>query len=334
MFDHRIWMGEYSAEYFNRARTILYKEGIDTPVLMQLFQKQDAVVCGLQEAAQIIKSNGEPVEIHSLQDGDHAAPWETIMTIRGPLRNFVHLESVYLGVIRDATTVATNMRELVTAANGKKVLYLADRFNGYENQARQGYAATIGGATGVCTPSMVTRLGGQPIGTMAHALIAAFDGDLVAACDAFIRSFPDVDLVALVDFHNDCVTEACRVAKAFPARLMGVRLDTSEKMQDKCFWRDGQPLDRSDLYGVNPQLVRNVRTALNAQGNHSVKIIVSGGFNADKIRCFEAMGVPVDTYGVGSSVLRGGSDITADVVWPVGKEGRIERPNPRLQLVH
>jgi nicotinic acid phosphoribosyltransferase len=69
----------------------------------------------------------------------------------------------------------------------------------------------------------------------------------------------------------------------------------------------------------------------------AVRIVVSGGFSADKIRAFEAARVPVDAYGVGSSLIRGENDFTADIVRcdgvPAAKAGRSELPNPRLEPV-
>ena len=92
-----------------------------------------------------------------------------------------------------------------------------------------------------------------------------------------------------------------------------------------------------DPRGVNPQLVRNVRAALDAEGFTAVQITVSGGFNPAKIRRFESEGVPVDSYGVGSSLFAGQFDFTADIVRldgkPLAKQGRGYRPNPRLERV-
>jgi len=92
-----------------------------------------------------------------------------------------------------------------------------------------------------------------------------------------------------------------------------------------------------DPRGVNEWLVRDVRAALDGEGFEGVKIVASGGFTVDKIRAFELAGVPVDVYGVGSSLLRGSFDFTADIVRmdgkPVAKVGRRERPNPRLEPV-
>jgi nicotinate phosphoribosyltransferase len=80
-----------------------------------------------------------------------------------------------------------------------------------------------------------------------------------------------------------------------------------------------------------------VRDALDGAGFGRVRIVASGGFTAEKIRAFERRGVPVDAYGVGSSLIRGANDFTADVVVtdgkPSGKVGRRFHDNPRLELV-
>ncbi|HET9545117.1 MAG TPA: hypothetical protein VFO88_06035, partial [Gaiellaceae bacterium] len=89
--------------------------------------------------------------------------------------------------------------------------------------------------------------------------------------------------------------------------------------------------------GVNPRLVEKVRAALDAEGFRDVKIVVSGGFSAERIREFEERGIPVDSYGVGSSLIRGDNDFTADIVLtegkPSAKVGRRYIPNPRLEPV-
>ncbi|MCI0596595.1 MAG: quinolinate phosphoribosyl transferase, partial [candidate division Zixibacteria bacterium] len=91
------------------------------------------------------------------------------------------------------------------------------------------------------------------------------------------------------------------------------------------------------LRGVNPSLVLKVREALDKEGFQHVKIVVSGGFNPDKIKWFEEAKVPVDSYAVGSWILSGNFDFTADVVMvegkPAAKVGREYRPNTRLKKV-
>ena len=143
-----------------------------------------------------------------------------------------------------------------------------------------------------------------------------------------------MNITVLVDFENDSVRTAVEVAEALGPRLWGVRLDTSERMVDRSLFHS---MGDFDPRGVNPQLVHNVRQALDEAGYGDVKIVASGGFNAQKIEQFESLGVPVDAYGVGSSLIRGQNDFTADVVLlegrPCAKVGRSYAPNPRLEKV-
>jgi nicotinate phosphoribosyltransferase len=89
--------------------------------------------------------------------------------------------------------------------------------------------------------------------------------------------------------------------------------------------------------GVNERLVEKVRNALDDAGRTDVRIVASGGFTVEKIRSFEEKGVPVDAYGVGSSLIRGSNDFTGDIVMtdgkPSAKFGRRYRENSRLELV-
>ncbi len=143
-----------------------------------------------------------------------------------------------------------------------------------------------------------------------------------------------MNVTVLVDFENDSVRTALDVARALGPRLWGVRLDTSEALVDRSLWEE---LGDFRPTGVNPRLVHKVRDALDASGFDAVKIVVSGGFTVDKIREFEADDVPVDAYGVGSSLIRGSNDFTGDIVItdgrPSAKFGRRMRPNPRLERV-
>jgi nicotinate phosphoribosyltransferase len=130
------------------------------------------------------------------------------------------------------------------------------------------------------------------------------------------------------------VRTSLEVARAMGDRLWGVRLDTSRTLVDRALWGE---MGDFDPRGVNERLVRKVRDALDENGFERVKIVVSGGFTAERIREFEAKNVPVDSYGVGSSLIRGDNDFTADIVLtdglPSAKVGRSYRPNTRLELV-
>ena len=202
-------------------------------------------------------------------------------------------------------------------------------------QTGDGWAAHVAGAIGVSTDAQASWWGGTGVGTVPHELIAAYGGDTVAAARAFAGRFADqMNVTVLVDFENDSVRTALEVAEALGPKLWGVRLDTSERLVDCSLWHEMGDFTPT---GVNRVLVEKVRAALDAAGHERVKIVCSGGFDAAKIREFEAWDAPVDSYGVGSSLLRGQNDFTADVVRLDGedcaKAGRRYRPNPRLARV-
>lgn len=337
----RIREGYYSDKYFVRTRDVLARAGRDPRVTMQVFQKQHAWLGGVDEAIAVLKlclSDGyswADVDVFTLRDGDQVQPGETVMLITGPYQAFAHLETVYLGVLARRTRVATNTRLVVEAAWPKPVMFFPARFDHWLVQTGDGYAAHISGAIGVSTDAQASWWGSEGIGTVPHSLIAAFGGDTVAATMAVASEMPeDVRVITLVDFDNDCVGTSLAVARALGARLFGVRLDTSESMVDRSIVPQ---MGAFDPRGVNPQLVRNVRAALDAEGFSRVQITVSGGFDPVKIRKFETEGVPVDSYGVGSSLFAGRFDFTADIVLvegaPVAKAGRGYRPSPRLEKV-
>ncbi len=333
--------GYYSDKYFVRAREVLRHHGMEPVVTMQVFQKRDAFVAGTDEAIAILKlclSDGysfSDLEVLSLRDGDRADPWETVMHITGPYAAFAHLETLYVGVLARRTRIATNTRAVVEAAWPRPIMFFPARHDHWMVQTGDGWAAHIAGAIGVSTDAQASWWGSEGIGTVPHALIAAFGGDAVAATQAFADATPDeVRVISLVDFDNDSVDTSLAVARAMGAKLWGVRLDTSAAMVDRSL--EGE-LGDFDPRGVNPRLVERVRDALDREGFHDVSIVVSGGFSVDKIRHFEALRVPVDSYGVGSALVRGSYDYTADVVRLEGealaKVGRWYRGNERLERV-
>jgi nicotinate phosphoribosyltransferase len=244
---------------------------------------------------------------------------------------FAHLETVYLGCMARRTLVMRNVAEVVEAARGKEILYFPARHDHWLVQTGDGWAAHVAGAIGVSTDAQASWWGGRGVGTVPHGLIAAYHGSTVEAAQAFARRYADqMHVTVLVDFENDSVRTALEVARALGDDLWGVRLDTSEALVDEA-------LKGTDLRGVQPELVRKVRSALDAEGFERVQIVVSGGFDAARIRRFEADDVPVDVYGVGSSLIRGANDFTADVVEvdgrPCAKVGRGIWPSERLELV-
>jgi nicotinate phosphoribosyltransferase len=330
--------GYYTDVYFNRARETLLEDGRHPRVVMQVFQKKQAVLGGMDEAIAILKlcsDDWDELTVHALYDGDEISPWETVMTIEGDYTLFAHLETCYLGVLARRTLISTNVRRVVEAARGKPILFFPARHDHHRVQTGDGYAAHVAGAIGVSTDAQASWWGGRGIGTVPHALIAAYGGNTALAATKFAESAsPDVNVVVLVDFENDSVRTSLEVARAMGDRLWGVRLDTSRTLVDRSLWNE---MGDYDPRGVNERLVRKVRDALDENGFERVKIVVSGGFDVDRIREFEAKSVPVDSYGVGSSLIRGDNDFTADIVLtdglPSAKVGRAYRPSPRLELV-
>jgi nicotinate phosphoribosyltransferase len=336
-------LGWYTDAYFNHARATLLRDGRRPRVVMQVFQKQDSYLGGVDEAIAILKlcaDDWQGLTVRALYDGDRIEPYETVLTIEGDYTTFAHLETVYLGTLGRRTLITTNTVRVLEAANGKPLIFMPARHDHHRIQTGDGYAAYIAGEVvgrpiGVTTDEQASWWGGRALGTVPHALIAAYDGDTVLAAERFAEWAPaDLNVTVLVDFENDSVRTALEVAHALGPRLWGVRLDTSEALVDRSLWEelgDFQPT------GVNPRLVWKVRGALDAGGFERVKIVVSGGFTVDKIRDFESQGVPVDAYGVGSSLIRGSNDFTADIVLtdgkPSAKTGRHYRPNDRLALV-
>ena len=219
------------------------------------------------------------------------------MTIEGDYSLFAHLETVYLGSMARRSLVMRNVREVVDAAAGKPILYFPARHDHWLVQTGDGWAAHVAGAIGVSTDAQASWWGGRGVGTVPHGLIAAFGGDTVAAARAFTRHFGhQMQVTVLVDFVNDSVATALEVAEALGPDLWGVRLDTSDSLADLELQRRHGP---QAAKGVDAELVHLVRDALDEDGHPGVRIVVSGGFNADRIRAFEASRVPVDAYGVG-----------------------------------
>jgi nicotinate phosphoribosyltransferase len=334
----QIKAGFYTDTYFMRSRDVLRAENRSPRVLIQVSGKQSGYLSGIDESIAVLKlccDDWSALSVNALVEGDLYDDWETVLTIEGPYDQFIHLETIYLGLLARRTRLCTNARHLVEVARPKPVMFFGARDDLYLNQQGDGYAAASGGMTTFSTDAQASLVGRKGVGTIPHALIAAFKGDTVAATRAFAAHVdPSVDLVALVDYRNDSVKTSVDVARELEGRLWGVRLDTGENMVDRSLF---DQMGSFRPTGVNSQLVWNVRQALDAEGFGDVKIVASGGFDVERIRQFEEEGVPVDVYGVGAALYEGSFDFTADIVMVDGKAqakaGRSLRPNARLSKV-
>ena len=367
-FDARMSSGWFSDWYFPLTAQTVADAGGDPIARMQLFAKKDGVLAGVYEVVRLLETqlathpvSGHRYSLHdfrieTLMDGDPVRPREPVMHIVGPYLAFAHLETVYLGMLARRTLVASNVRRVIQAANGKYVIAMGARHDDPRVQTPDGWAARIGGIQSVSSDANGAWWGASGVGTMPHAMIACFGGDVVAATRALIQTcrarHPDVNVVSLVDYANDVIGDSLRVARAMADEfgrdaLWGVRVDTSEMMVDRSLQGRDAEFPGERLNGVCAPLVRELRAALDAAGFPEVKIGVSGGFTPAKIVSFERAGVPVDFYGVGSSLLGHNNgeadgllnnfDFTADIVAIDGraesKSGRERRDNRRFITV-
>src|SRR4051795_5415655 len=189
----RIRDGYYSDAYFNYTKELLEQRGDCPVVTMQVFQKEQSLVGGIDEAIAILKlCSGRRVDgdwvdgwddltVHALYEGDEVAPFETVMTIEGDYSLFAHLETVYLGSLARRTLVMRNVAAVVRAAAGKPILFFPARHDHWLVQTGDGWAAHVAGAIGVSTDAQASWWGGRGVGTVPHSLIAAYGGDTVAA---------------------------------------------------------------------------------------------------------------------------------------------------------
>lgn len=368
------------AQIFNRRKPSAIAAGVDVALAMLRH------ATGYFDGDTFVNTWAD-LDVRALQDGDvtyyNGEPREVqpVIKVRGRYRDFALLETTMLGALTRATRVATNVYELLLAANGKPALFFPARFDVPDVQAIDGYAYWLAVQRYnhdhdaslrplVSVDAQAAWWGGTGGGTIPHALIACFLGDTAEAMIHFARFMPlETPRIALVDFNNHSVEASLRTLDAFWPRylaalhaddadgqrrwaLNGVRLDTNSGMLD-------ESLNIGDDTGVTPKLCEIVRRELDNAWTRwdvpagfedvakafcqDVQIVASGGFNADKVARFEAVGAPVDSYGVGSSFLHntGGTDYTMDVVrvklagtWvDMPKVGRAPSEHPNLKPV-
>jgi nicotinate phosphoribosyltransferase len=326
--SREILSGDSADVYFARAASILEREGLDPIVTMEVFTRQNAILCGIDEARNLlghVLAGADPAEtqLEALEDGDAIQPREVVLRITGRYRQFGLYETALLGMLAQSTGWATAARECVQAAGPDPVVSFGARHVHPDVTDVLDYAAIVGGCVGASTPAGARLAGLNPTGTMPHSLVLIF-GDTVEAAKAFDRDLaPDVPRIVLVDTFKDEAEEALRVAHALGNRLYGIRLDT--------------PSERGR---VTADLVTEVRARLDQAGFTGVRIVISGGLTPDRIRYFKDAGAPVDSFAVGSYISGATPiDFTGDIKEidgrPIAKRGRIpgRTASPRLRPV-
>ena len=165
----KIREGYYSDAYFNQTKALLELEDRHPRALMQVFQRKDSILGGIDEALAVLRQcagrrrvdggwedGWDGLDVRALHEGDEVAPWETVMTVEGDYSLFAHLETVYLGCLARRTLVMRNVREVVEAAAGKPILYFPARHDHWLVQTGDGWAAHVAGAIGAVSYTHLT----------------------------------------------------------------------------------------------------------------------------------------------------------------------------------
>ncbi len=338
-FDPIIKEGYYTANYFLKSRQIVRHQNPGHIVTMQWFQRRDDVmVCGLDESIALLHAfadHPEELIIESLNDGDIVSYGEPVLKVTGRYEDFGFLESLIDGVLARRSSVATSTKEVVKALRGTPCFSMADRQDDYHTQTGDGYATYVGGIKAYSTEAQGAWVGIHGMGTMPHALIEICGGDVCKAADIYQNEFPG-PVTCLIDYNNNVVRDALILARHLGKGLKGIRVDTSKSLIDHYF--DDKDTSGFDPHGVCKELIYALREALNKEGFDFVKITVSSGFTAEKIDAWTKEGVPVDMYGVGTSLVDNTVvGFTGDLVEldgkPEAKEGRHNIASSRLQRV-
>ena len=278
--------GKVTDVYFARTREILKAEGLDKRVKAEFIAKslpRDwtwAVLAGVEEVASLV--SGMDLDVRTMAEGTIFRPWEPVLEIEGMYTDFCVYETVILGLICQASGIATGAARCRQAAGERTLVSFGARRMHPILAPFIERNAFIGGCDGVSVGAGAELIGQPPTGTMPHALILLY-GDTVEATKAFHRVVSaDVKRISLIDTFQDEKFEALRVASALGDELYAVRLDTP-----------------SSRRGNFKQIAEEVRWELDLRGFRHVKIFVSGGIGERQIRELNPV---VDGYGVGTAI--------------------------------
>ncbi len=318
--DEEIKQGKTTDIYFVRTKQILEAKGMSkihvlaevTPGKLPDGWKW-GILTGVEEVAHLF--DGCPVNVYSMPEGsvfyhqDYRGIREPVMLIEGPYGEFCILETPLLGLVCQASGVATKAARIRKVAGDKLVVAFGIRRMHPAISPMLDRAAYIGGFDGVSSLKGAELIGAKPMGTMPHALIIAM-GDQVRAWKAFDEVMPpDVPRVCIADTYLDEKVESLMAAEALGDRLVAVRLDT--------------PRSRK---GDFAEIVREVRWELDVRGYRHVKIFVSGGLDEKWVKILKEAGA--EAFGVGTSVSNAPTvDFAMDIVEidgkPVAKRGKL-----------
>ncbi|MCS7230369.1 MAG: nicotinate phosphoribosyltransferase [Candidatus Kryptonium sp.] len=304
--------GKVTDVYFERAINVLKAKGINRYVKVEFVVKkfpsnyQWGVFVGLDEVLTLLE--GLPVTVKAMPEGTVFRTNEPVMTIEGMYLDFAVYETAILGLICQASGIATKSARCKLAAGDKIVVHFGARRMHPAITPMIDRSSYIGGCDGVATPIGAKLLGIPASGTMPHAMILLF-GDTLEAVKAFDEIIdPKIPRIALIDTFTDEKFEAIRIAEALGGKLYGVRLDT--------------PTSRRGNFLA---ILREVRWELDIRGFKNVKIFVSGGIDEEIIKQLNEV---ADAYGVGTTISSAPVlDFAMDIVEidgkPIAKRGKL-----------
>ncbi|XQP55699.1 MAG: nicotinate phosphoribosyltransferase [Mycoplasmoidaceae bacterium] len=323
---NKILHAHYTALYLTKTKKVLETNKVKNISIMRFthFHKEPTYVCGIEHCVQFLQKVQGVFKVYGVKDGDLVPAGKPILVIEGDYSKIAEYESVIDGILARESSVCNHTKRILKYIKPSQLICMADRADLYLAQPYDGYAAWIGGMRTFTTKGHVELIpnmsGVKVVGTMPHALIQQFNGNLNKALWAYHKTFPNEKLSALIDYHDDVVGDIKKIDKQLRPLLTSIRIDTSIRMCDKSL------PNKKENYGVCKQLVINARKALDANDMKHVNIIVSSGFTCKKIKEFVKAKVPADFYGVGASLLKVNVNITGDLVYlnnrPEAKTGR------------
>ena len=304
--------GDTTDVYFRRTMEVLRAAGKDrvrvaAEGIVKGFPRgyEYAVLSGRDEMLSLV--SGLPVDVDAMEEGTLFATMEPTFLVEGPYGAFCELETAMLGMVCQASGIATAASRVKAAAGDRQVLSFGARRMHPALSTLIDRNAFVGGADGVSALRSAEYLGEAPQGTMPHALVLVF-GDTVEAMRAFDAAVdPSVPRVCLIDTLQDEKFEAVRVAGALRERLSAVRLDTPGSRR-----------------GDFRRILQEVRWELDLRGFSHVRLIASGGLGEDDVRALRDV---ADGFGVGTSLSNAPTiDFALDIVEvdgaPFAKRGK------------
>jgi len=309
--EDEIRAGRTTDVYFARAMEILRAEGRDPEVAAEVMVHGPpggwpwGVLAGVEEVARLVE--GVEVDVESLPEGSVFYGGEPVLVVRGRYASFGVLETALLGLLCQATGVATKALRLRLCAGDRRLLSFGARRVHPAISPMVERASFLGGCDGVSVIRGAELIGEVPSGTMPHALVLIL-GDTTQAALAFDRTIdPSVPRVVLVDTFTDERFETLKVAEAMGGKLQGVRLDTPGSR-------------RGDIRAI----LEEIRWELDLRGFGDVRLMVSGGLDeAEVVRLRDA----ADGFGVGTCLASAPVvDFSLDLVEvdgrPLAKRGK------------